>query len=124
VKPSIAFVLVVLGGCFSSKLGADKSAVLKMGSQDLACGTDKADVVFYGLRGDDTPTNSPCFGEKAEAVAVVECAGKRKAYWRIGKFWEPRPGEVKSVDANGFELALAEHQNDSGSIELAARCTR
>jgi hypothetical protein len=116
--------LVFLGGCFSSKVGADHSTLAKQGSQDLACGTAKAEVVYYGLRGADIPPTSPCFGETAQALAVVECAGKRQAYWKNAGVWTARQGEVTAVDANGIEIALAGAENTSGSVGATARCAR
>src|SRR6185436_7457546 len=125
MRTSIAVMLVFVGGCATSKLAADKSKVAALGGQDLACGAAKAEVVYYGLRGDDIAATSPCFGEKAQALAVVECAGKRKAYWRTASgTWEARPGEVTAVDANGIEISLAGAENSSGAVAAAARCGR
>src|SRR5262245_20698235 len=124
-KTSIALALALLGGCYSSELAADKSTIANLGKQDMACGSNKADVVYYGIRGTDIPPTSPCFGEKAQALAVVECAGKRKAYWKYADGnWEARPGEVTNVDANGIEIAVAGADTASGSIGAAARCAR
>ena len=125
MKTSIAVAFVLLAGCATSKVAADKSTIAKLGGEDLACGTAKADVVYYGLRGADIPVTSPCFGEKAQALAVVECAGKRKAYWKYAEGnWEARPGEVTTVDANGIEISLAAADTASGSIDAVARCAR
>ena len=125
MKNCIAFALVVLGGCATSKVATDKSTIAKLAGQDMACGTASAEVVYYGLRGADIPATSPCFGEKAQALAVVECAGKRRAYWKYAdQNWEARPGEVTAVDANGIEIAVAGADTSSGSIDAVARCAR
>lgn len=124
MKTSIACVLVLLAGCATDTIAADKSVLSKQASPELACGTAKADVVYYGLRGADIPASSPCFGDKAQALAVVECAGKRKAYWKTAGRWEARPGEVTAVDANGIEISLTGAENASGSVGAAARCAR
>lgn len=128
LKTPIAVVLVSfvwLGGCATSKVAADKAAVAKFASPELACGTEKTEVVYYGIRGEDIPASSPCFGEKAQALAVVECAGKRRAYWKHADgTWEARPGEVTAVDADGIEIALAGADTSSGTIAASARCSR
>src|SRR5262249_26341483 len=120
----IPAALLLLVGCATSKIATDKSAVSKLGSQELACGPAKAEVVYYGLRGADIPASSPCFGDKAEALAVVECAGKRKAYWTTAGRWEARAGEVTNVDASGIEISVPGAENSSGSIAATARCGR
>lgn len=117
-------MLVLLGGCAKNFIKDDKTALSKQGSQDLTCGSAKAEVVYYGLRGADVPASSPCFGESAQALAVVECAGKRKAYWKNAGHWEARPGEITSVDATGIEISLSDSQNTSGSVAATARCAR
>jgi hypothetical protein len=118
---AFAFALVALGGCATNTVAADKSTISTLAAQDLACGTEKAEVVYYGLRGADIPASSPCFGDKGQALAVVECGGKRRAYWRYADGnWEARPGEVTAVDADGIEISLS----GSGSIGTSARCAR
>lgn len=121
---SLGLMVVILGGCFHSTLEADRSAVSKLASADMACGSNKANVVFYALRGGDNAANTPCFGDKAEAMAVVECGGNKKAYWR-GKAaaWEARPGTVTSADANVVEISLMNAENTSGAVDAVARCT-
>jgi hypothetical protein len=119
-----AMVLVLAGGCYHSKVDADRSTLAKVGGQELACGTAKPAVVFYGLRGADNAAVSPCFGDKAEALGVVECGGKRKAYWKTAGQWAVRPGEVTSADEHNVEISLAGTENASGSVEAVARCSR
>ena len=119
----IAMTLVFLGGCYSSKVDADRSTLAKQGAQELAC-TAKPTVVFYGLRGADNVANTPCFGDKADGLGVVECGGTYKAYWRIAGKWEARPGKVTSATDNQVEISLAGTENSSGAVEAVARCTR
>jgi hypothetical protein len=122
---TLALAVALAGGCATSKVASDKATISKLASGDLACGTDKAEVVYYGLRGADVPASSPCFGEKAQALAVVECGGKRRAYWKYADGnWEARPGEVTAVDAEGIEISLGGADNESGSVAAAARCSR
>src|SRR5688572_20844827 len=122
MKTSFALlVLVFLGGCTKNWVKEDRARIAELAGPDMACGTAKAEVVYYGLRGADTPASSPCFGDKAQALAVVECAGKRKAYWKYADGnWEPMPGTVTNVDASGVEVALAGTENASGSVAASA----
>jgi hypothetical protein len=121
MRTSIAIALLVLGGCATSKVAADKSKISTLAAQDLACGSDKAEVVYYGLRGEDVRESSPCFGERGEALAVVECGGKRRAYWRYADGnWEATPGTVTSVTESGVELTMG----GSGAVQAVARCSR
>ena len=116
-------MFVLLGGCATKNfIVADKSAISKMGGQDLACG--KAEVVYYGIRGADVPASSPCFGESAEALAVAQCGDKLKAYWKTGGKWAPRSGEVTSVDETGIEITLGSAENTTGAMSAVARCSR
>jgi hypothetical protein len=124
MKTSIttAIALVFLGGCATSQVAADKSRIATLGGQDLGCGNATPEVVYYGTRGADIPATSPCFGEKGQALAVVECAGKRRAYWKYADGnWEATPGQVTAVDDRGIEITLA---SASGAVEATARCSR
>jgi hypothetical protein len=124
MKTSFALVaLVFLGGCTKNWVREDKTHIAILGGQDMACGETKSEVVYYGLRGEDVQASSPCFGDKAKALAVVECAGKRKAYWKYADGnWEAVKGEVTAVDASGIEIAL--YSSDSGAVQASARCSR
>src|SRR5688500_5731374 len=122
MKTFMIVSVVLLGGCYHSKMDADRSTLAKLGGQELAC--EKPVVVFYGLRGGDNASNTPCFGDTADALGVVECAGKYKAYWRTAGKWEARPGTVTSATDNQVEISLAGSENTSGAIEAVARCTR
>jgi hypothetical protein len=126
MKTSFALVaLVLLGGCTKNWVKADREHIVGLAAPDMQCGTSKAEVVYQGLRGPDVPASSPCFGEKATQLAVVECAGKHKAYWKYPDGnWEAVPGTVNSVDASGVEISLGAASNESGGVSATARCAR
>jgi hypothetical protein len=120
---SLIVMALFLGGCSAGKLAADRDTIRAQGSQDLGC-TNKAELVYYGLRGQDIQGASACFGPTADALAVVECDGKRRAYWRQNGAWSAREGEVTKVDESGIEISLPGAENASGSVSAVARCGR
>jgi hypothetical protein len=116
-----AALLVALSGaaCGPTKVAASKDAVKAYAQQDL-CGGAAAEVVYYGLRGEDVAADSACFGPTADKLAVVQCGEQRRAYWGFGDRWEPRPGEVTAVEPGRVEITLP--SSGSGAVAAVARC--
>lgn len=119
---TLIVVTLFVGACGAGKLAADQSTVRAKASQELSCSTEPK-LVYYGLRGKDIAASSACFGQTADALAVVECGDRRKAYWRNAGNWEARPGEVTAVHPDHVEITLPEGaENASGSVSAVARC--
>jgi hypothetical protein len=116
----LPFALVLFGSaCGATMVQASQEKLRSQASQELACGTAPATVVYYGLRGSDIQGDSACFGPTADKLAVVECGPKRRAYWGFGDRWEVRSGDVTSASGEQVEISLAQ----SGSaLEAVARC--
>jgi hypothetical protein len=114
------FGAAVLGaGCGPTMVGKSQDTLRAQASQELACGTAEAKVVYYGLRGADIKGDSACFGPTADKLAVVECVPQRRAYWGFGDRWEARPETVTAVEADHVEISTGP---TGGAVEAVARC--
>ena len=116
---AIASVVFAATGCGATLVEKSQNTLRAQATQELACGANPANVVYYGLRGDSNTGDSACFGPTADKLAVVECGGNRKAYWGFGDRWEARPEAVTAVAADHVEISMGQ---PGGAVEAVARC--
>jgi len=109
--------IVVAAGCGATVVEKSQETLRAQAKGD--CGGADAKVVYYGLRGASDTGESACFGPTADKLAVVDCAGQRKAYWGFGDRWEARPGTVTAVEADHVEISFA---SSGSAVEAVARC--